>query len=100
MKHIARSRFSIVNVASPIEISVADKWFYSTTILDTILISTLNIVRNSLCSLLVSFSRIMHELGNHTNNKGEIWSFVCQINQDTKQLWIKSGVDSWRVTVF
>ena len=88
MKHIDKSIISVVTVIALVKISVADEWVCTTTILDTILIHTLNIVNNSLCGFLVTFARILHELGNQTNSKREVWSTVRQINKATDQLSI------------
>ena len=64
------------------------------------LMSTLDIMNNLLCIILVTFSQILHESRNHINNKGNIRSTMSQINEATNQLSIEGDVNFWRITFF
>lgn len=69
-KQIIRHGFLIITITFPIWVTVPNQWITGMTIFDTKLISTLDIANNPLCNFLVAFSWILHELGNHTNRKG------------------------------
>jgi hypothetical protein len=61
---------------------------------------TLEIVNNSFECFPMAFSRVLHKLRNHTNNKGNVRSTVSKINETVDQLSIECSIDFGRLTSF
>jgi hypothetical protein len=62
------------------------------------MICAFNILNTLLCDLHISLLWVLHELGDHTNNKGKIKSIVSQINEIANKFPIHCRIDFGRMT--
>lgn len=99
MKSKTRSWFLIITVAYPVGVSIADQQVQTSTVLDTKLNNTLQIMDDMLCNLPMTFSRILYEAGHHANGKGNVWSPTSEVNQTIDQPMIQGCVDLRRLIV-
>ena len=83
VKNKSKSVFLIIFIAFPVGVGVDDWWVWTSTIFDTKLRGTLQVIDDVLCNFLVTFSKILNESWHHIDNKGNVWATMGKIDKAT-----------------